>query len=142
RDVPDGRWDRDGFTEPNTKVSIFKSGFLQGVQVSDFDATFFNISPVEAVNLDPQQRMLLELSWEALEDAGQNPDWLVGSRTGVFVGIATSDYSQILAQAGLAKLDPWIATGNAPNTAAGRISYTLGLRGPAVAMDTACSSSL
>ncbi|MCY1057569.1 type I polyketide synthase [Nannocystis sp. SCPEA4] len=145
-DVPPDRWDGDAWydADPGARGKIYarRSGFLQGVDVAAFDAAFFRIAPAEARALDPQQRLLLELAWEALEDAGQSPDPLVGSRTGVFVGIATADYAQLAMQAGVADMDPYVTTGTAPNTAAGRISHFLGLRGPAVALDTACSSSL
>ncbi|MDC0667761.1 type I polyketide synthase [Nannocystis radixulma] len=145
-DVPPDRWDGDAWYDPDPgargKIYARRSGFLQDVDVAAFDAAFFRIAPAEARALDPQQRLLLELAWEALEDAGQSPDPLVGSRTGVFVGIATADYAQLAMQAGVADMDPYVTTGTAPNTAAGRISHFLGLRGPAVALDTACSSSL
>ena len=145
-EVPPGRWDRDAFYDPDPdapgKMYATRSGFLEGVDIDRFDAGFFGISPLEAATLDPQQRLLLELSWEALEDAGHSPDRLVGSRTGVFVGIATSDYAYIANQVGLDRIDPYVGTGNSVNTAAGRISYVLGLRGPTLALDTACSSSL
>ena len=90
--------------------------------------------------MDPQQRLLLEVAWEALERAGQPPDRLAGSLTGVFVGISTNDYSRLFADSVAA--DPHTGTGNAFSVAAGRLSYTLGLQGPSLAVDTACSSSL
>ncbi len=145
-DVPRDRWDGDAFFDPDPdapgKMYTRRSGFLKGHDVDRFDAPFFGISPREASMMDPQQRLLLELSWEALEDAGQSPDRLAGSRTGVFVGVATADYAQIAGQGGLSALDPYIGTGNSVNTMAGRLSFVLGLHGPAVALDTACSSSL
>ncbi|MEZ0364417.1 beta-ketoacyl synthase N-terminal-like domain-containing protein [Mycobacterium sp. pUA109] len=112
-------------------------GFLD--QVDQFDPQFFGISPQEAACMDPQQRLLLEVAWEALEDAGQVPDRLAGSRTGVFIGIATNDYGA-LRRGGPALLDGY--TGNTLSVAANRISYLCDFRGPSMAIDTACSSSL
>jgi acyl transferase domain-containing protein/acyl carrier protein len=115
-------------------------GFVE--QVDQFDATFFGITPREARSMDPQQRLLLETTWHALEDAGQAPDELQGSRTGVFVGITTNDYGNLLDDLAPDLTDVYVATGNALNAAAGRISFVLGLQGPCMALDTACSSSL
>ena len=119
-----------------------------GAYVEDldlFDAEFFRISPIEAQMLDPQQRMMLEVSWWALEEAAIDPGSLKGSRTGVYAGISIMDYRDMAisdpgtseAAAGL-----YAATGNALNTAIGRVSFVLGLEGPSMAIDTACSSSL
>ena len=108
--------------------------------MAEFDAAFFGISPREALSLDPQHRLLLEVSWEALEDAAQAPSALLGSSTGVFIGISTHDYARLLESAG--EVSAYFGTGNAFSTAAGRLSYTLGLTGPSLAIDTACSSSL
>ena len=145
-EVPADRWDRATYYDPDPdaagKMYTGRSGFLQGAEIDKFDAGFFNISPLEARSLDPQQRLLLELAWEALESAGLPADRLVGSRTGVFVGIATTDYGQLVQQVGLERLEPYMGTGNTLSTAAGRLSFFLGLRGPTVALDTACSSSL
>jgi myxalamid-type polyketide synthase MxaE and MxaD len=146
-DVPPGRWNADAFYDPapgaRGKMRVRRSGFLKGHDVDCFDAPFFGIAPIEANSLDPQHRLLLELTWEALEDAGLPAERLAGSRTGVFVGIATADYAQIvMRELGLEDVDGYVTTGNAANTAAGRLSYVLGSRGPAVALDTACSSSL
>ena len=113
--------------------------------VTRFDASFFRISPVEAQLLDPQQRLMLETSWRALEDAGIDPAGLRGSRTGVYAGISNYDYrGLILGVAGAAEPAPslYTVTGTSFNTAIGRVAYALGLQGPAIAMDTACSSSL
>jgi len=108
-----------------------------------FDAEFFGISPREAAGIDPQQRMLLEVTWEALEHAGIAPTALYGSKTGVFVGIAASDYSLLrLATTDRTEIDGHFGSDIALSIAAGRISYVLGLRGPAMSLDTACSSSL
>ena len=145
-EVPPDRWDGDAYFDPDPgaagKTYARRCGFLSGLDVAEFDAAFFRISPLEAKSLDPQQRILLELTWEALEDAGLAPDALEGSRTGVYIGIATTDYGQLAGRVPLAALDPYLGVGASPNTAAGRISHILGLRGPALALDTACSSSL
>ncbi|MCB9553263.1 MAG: acyltransferase domain-containing protein [Myxococcales bacterium] len=145
-DVPPDRWDRDAYFDPRPgtpgKMYCARGGFLEGLDLRAFDAGFFGISPGEAKSLDPQQRLLLELTWEALDDAGRAPDRLEGSRTGVYVGIATSDYGQMIARRPLTEIEPSFATGSAMNTAAGRIAWHLGAHGPAIALDTACSSSL
>ena len=110
-----------------------------------FDAEFFRISPVEAQLLDPQQRMMLETSWQALEDAGIDPLRLKGSRTGVYIGISNMDYRLLNLDAGQIA-EPatslYAVSGTSLNTAAGRVAYAMGLEGPAMAVDTACSSSL
>ena len=103
-----------------------------------FDAAFFRIAPVEAKLLDPQQRLLLETSWEALEDAGLDPGALRGSRTGVYAGITNSDYQHLVSAAP----SLYAVTGTNFSTAIGRVAFTLGFEGPAIAVDTACSSSL
>jgi acyl transferase domain-containing protein len=110
-------------------------------QVDQFDAPFFHISPKEATALDPQQRLLLETSWEALEQAGINPASLRGSDTGIFVGIFLNDY-QLLQIKQNAAPHLYGSTGTSAATASGRLSYFLGLQGPAVSIDTASSSSL
>jgi acyl transferase domain-containing protein/acyl carrier protein len=110
--------------------------------VDRFDPAFFGISPREAVSLDPQQRLLLEVSWEALEHARIIPSSLRASNTGVFVGLCTIDYYHRVLSLDPADRDMYSLIGNLASTAAGRISYTLGLEGPAITLDTACSSSL
>src|SRR5262245_40035571 len=115
-----------------------EGGFLDAVE--EFDAGFFGISPREALEMDPQQRLLLEVVWEALERAGIRPEALSGSRTGAYVGCLGVDYGQDTRS--LADLSMWSATGLASSVLAGRLSYVLGLEGPAMAVDTACSSSL
>ncbi|NJK62724.1 MAG: SDR family NAD(P)-dependent oxidoreductase [Synechococcaceae cyanobacterium SM2_3_1] len=116
-------------------------GFLD--QIDQFDAPFFHISPREASSMDPQQRLLLEESWHALEHAGLDPASLVGSQTGVFIGIFTHDYELLqVKQQSATDLDAYFGTGTAISVAAGRLAYVLGLQGPALAVDTACSSSL
>ena len=119
---------------------FWQGGFVDGID--QFDPQFFGISPREAITMDPQQRMVLEVAWEALERAGQAPDQLNGSATGVFLGISTSDYGQVARVGGFETLDAYAATGGSMNVAAGRLAFTLGLQGPCLAVDTACSSSL
>ncbi|MBW4594596.1 MAG: SDR family NAD(P)-dependent oxidoreductase [Brasilonema angustatum HA4187-MV1] len=134
--IPAERWQ-----EMPAKISSQWGGFLS--QVDLFDAAFFRISPREANLLDPQQRILLEVTWEALENAGINPQTLAGKSTGVFVGIFSHDYEWLqLQQNQHQDFDTYFATGNSVAMSAGRIAYTFGLQGPAVAVDTACSSSL
>lgn len=142
-EVPADRWDVDAFYNPNPatpgKMNTRWGGFLE--QVDQFDPQFFGISPREAARMDPQQRFLLEVAWEALEDAGQVLERLAGTRTGVFIGISSNDYSQF--QLSTPELiDGYASTGNALSIAANRISYVFGLRGPSIAVDTACSASL
>ncbi|MCY1031324.1 amino acid adenylation domain-containing protein [Corallococcus sp. BB11-1] len=142
-EVPADRWDAQRYYHPDpTHAGTMNTrwgGFLE--QVDGFDPLFFGISPHEAARMDPQQRLLLEVAWEALERGGQAPQALRGSRTGVFVGISSSDYAQ--RQFGdRTRLDAYAGTGNAHSIAANRLSYLLGLRGPSMAVDTACSSSL
>ncbi|WP_339527629.1 beta-ketoacyl [acyl carrier protein] synthase domain-containing protein, partial [Pseudomonas sp. EL_65y_Pfl2_R96] len=119
---------------------------MRGGYVQDpyaLDSRFFGISHRELQSLDPQQRYLLELTWEAFEHAGIDPEKLRDSSTGVFVGITSNDYGRLLEMAGSAQeRDAYFVTGNVLNTAAGRIAHTWGLRGPAISLDTACSSSL
>jgi phthiocerol/phenolphthiocerol synthesis type-I polyketide synthase C len=133
-EIPPGRWN------PDTAGTASRwGGFLD--QVDQFDPQFFGISPREAARMDPQQRLLLEVAWEALEDAGQVPERLAGSRTGVFIGISTNDYGSL--QLGRPELvDAYTGTGNALSIAANRVSYVYDFRGPSMAIDTACSSSL
>ncbi|MBO0881782.1 MAG: type I polyketide synthase, partial [Mycobacterium sp.] len=145
--VPSERWDADTFysddkSVPGTICSR-EGGFLTSWQPDEFDAEFFGISPREAAAMDPQQRLVLEVAWEALENAGITPHWIRGTQTSVFIGLTTNDYSLILAEKlGRKDVDPYIPFGNAANFAAGRLAYFLGARGPALVIDTACSSSL
>jgi acyl transferase domain-containing protein len=114
-------------------------GFIY--DAGQFDADFFSISPREALAMDPQQRLLLEGAWEALEDAGIAPLSLVGSRTGVFVGVTAPDYGTRLHES-VESSEGYALTGLTPSVASGRLSYALGLEGAAVSIDTACSASL
>nr|QEO74260.1 Beta-ketoacyl synthase [uncultured bacterium] len=115
-----------------------RGSFLQ--DIDRFDAPFFEISAREANSMDPQQRLLLEVSWETLEHADIRPSTLRGSRTGVYVGVMTTEYSELIRDAG--EIDLHSATGGAPSVIAGRLSHFYGLHGPALIVDTACSSSL
>jgi pimaricinolide synthase PimS2 len=112
-------------------------------EVAGFDHGFFSMSPREAEALDPQARLLLEVAWESLEDAGQDIQRLAGTEVGVFVGIANSDYALAqLHSADLGAIGPYSYTGTSPAMMAGRLAHVLGVSGPALAIDTACSSSL
>ncbi|NEO36799.1 MAG: acyltransferase domain-containing protein [Moorea sp. SIOASIH] len=144
-EVPKDRWDIEQYYDPDPdapgKMYVRNAGFID--QVDQFDAKFFGITPREAVSMDPQHRLLLEVSWAAIEQACQSPEQLRNSQTGVFVGITTNDYLQLQTRLGdQTIIDAYTATGNCLNAVAGRLSYTLGLQGPSMAVDTACSSSL
>ncbi|MFI9402430.1 HAD-IIIC family phosphatase [Nocardia sp. NPDC052316] len=140
-DMPAGRWDIDGLYDPDTsapgKAYTFRGGYVDGID--RFDAAFFGIGPREATVMDPQQRMMLQLSWEAIERSGRDPRSLHGSATGVYLGVYSTGY---LADPAPEQLNGQVGTGLSPSVASGRISYTLGLHGPAVTLDTACSSSI
>ena len=132
------------FPEAATQNEAARFGaFVDGIDL--FDAEFFRISPVEAQLMDPQQRMMLETCWEALEDAGINPDSLKGSSTGIYVGISNNDYRGLIletSQTSEPAASLYSVSGTSLNVVAGRVSYALGFSGPAMAVDTACSSSL
>ena len=145
REVPPDRWNIDALYDPEPgrpgKMYVRKSCFISGVD--QFEPLFFRISPREAVGIDPQQRLLLEVTWEALENAAISPPSLVGSQTGVFVGISTNDYSALLSRTVHGSgSNATAGAGNAASVASGRLSYTFGFQGPCLAVDTACSSSL
>ncbi|MEZ4867751.1 MAG: type I polyketide synthase [Caldilineaceae bacterium] len=142
--ISPARWPMEDYYDPDPdapgKMYIREAGLLDDIE--QFDPQFFGISPREAARIDPQHRLLLEVSWEALEHAGQSKERLLASSTGVFIGITTNEYGQLLIRDPRAQLDSHLVTGNTLNAAAGRLAYTLGLTGPALAIDTACSSSL
>jgi acyl transferase domain-containing protein len=141
--IPKERWDIDAFYDPSPnapgKMNVRWGGFLE--EVDRFDAEFFGMSADEVEHTDPQQRLFLEVAWEALEDAGIAPTSLAGSRTGLFVGMCTVDYHRLLYKK-FSCIGPHSGTGTTLCVAANRLSYLLDLRGPSMAIDTACSSSL
>jgi phthiocerol/phenolphthiocerol synthesis type-I polyketide synthase C len=142
-EVPGQRWDADAYYDSDPFAAGFATsrwgGFLP--DVAGFDADFFGVSPREAEAMDPQQRVLLEVAWEALEHAGIPPDSLGGTATAVMMGVYYNEY-QSMSAADTDRISAYSATGNAHSVTVGRLSYLLGLRGPSVAVDTACSSSL
>ena len=142
-EIPPDRWDADEYYDPEPGVpgrSVSRWGaFLD--DVAGFDSEFFGINEREATAIDPQHRLLLETSWEAIEYAGLTPEAIAGSLTGVFVGLTHEDYTLLAADA-RALEGPYGFTGTNFSMASGRIAYALGVHGPAVTMDTACSSSL
>ncbi|MEO8620329.1 MAG: type I polyketide synthase, partial [bacterium] len=144
-DVPPDRWSVDAYHDPDGKrpgsITSRRGAFLHGIDL--FDPAFFGISPREATRIDPQHRLLLEVAWEAMEDAGKIPSELAGTPVGVFVGISWNDYSAIqLAPGNADSIDTHTGTGGANSVAANRISHAFDFRGPSIAIDTACSSSL
>jgi acyl transferase domain-containing protein len=143
-EIPPSRWNLDAYhdSDPDAigKIYVQQAGFIELLR--EFDAEFFNISPREMKTIDPQQRLLLEVAWEALESAALAPDKLNGSKAGVFVGLEKFDYFHQLLDQPPEKIDAYTVSGNIHSVAAGRLSYILGLEGPAVTVDTACSSSL
>ncbi|MEV5985173.1 SDR family NAD(P)-dependent oxidoreductase [Streptomyces sp. NPDC052051] len=143
-ELPDNRgWDLAGIFDPDPSQSgktYTRSGaFLR--EPGGFDAEFFGISPREALAMDPQQRVLLETAWQALEHSGVDPTTLRGTDTGVFVGAIAQEYGSAMHQPPEG-LDGMLLTGRTTSVISGRVSYLLGLQGPAVTVDTACSSGL
>ncbi|ADO72607.1 type I polyketide synthase [Stigmatella aurantiaca] len=143
--VPSDRWDADAYyaQDPGAdwKMVVREGGFL-AQPIAAFDCEFFGLSPREANYVDPQQRLMLEVAWESLEDAGINPDSLAGSDTGVYVGFLSSDYGRVPFNAIQTRDLPYMGTGNELSFSAGRVSYVLGLQGPSMVVATACSSAL
>ncbi|MEB4211545.1 type I polyketide synthase [Mycobacterium sp. 94-17] len=144
-EVPTDRWDLGGFYDPDPdvpgKMVTRRAGFVD--DVTGFDASFFGVAAREASWIDPQHRLLLETAWQAVEHSGTAPTALANTRTGVFVGLATHDYLGMISdEVNYADLEAYLAIGTSSAAGAGRISYRLGLQGPAVTVDTACSSSL
>ncbi|SAI05805.1 polyketide synthase [Bordetella ansorpii] len=142
-EVESRRWAHDAYLHPSKEHPGTSYTFAAGSigDVSGFDADFFGISPREAALMDPQQRLLLEMCWETIESAGIKPSAMRGSDCGVYIGIASADYSYRLAE-DFNALDSSFATGNTASIAANRLSYVFDLHGPSMAVDTACSSSL
>ncbi|HEX7169450.1 MAG TPA: beta-ketoacyl synthase N-terminal-like domain-containing protein, partial [Rubrobacter sp.] len=141
-EIPPDRFDVGDVYDPKPgmpgKLNTKWGGFLEGVD--EFDPYFFGISSREASAMDPQQRVLLEVTWEAIEDAGLVPEKLDAGRVGVFSGTCNSDYGSLLEDP--AGIDIYVAGGNALSVLSGRLSYALGLQGPSMTVDTACSTSL
>ncbi|MBN8489476.1 MAG: protein kinase, partial [Burkholderiales bacterium] len=143
--LPADRWNVEATYDPDPdavgRIATHGGGFLSDVR--GFDQALFGITRREAQGMDPQQRLLLEVAWEALENAGQAPDRLEHTPTGVYLGMAGCDYAFLQLQTRDPQLlDAHFASGMAHSVASGRLSYLLGLQGPAVTIDTACSSSL
>ena len=144
-ELPPGRWDADALYDPDPqakgKIRTKRGGFLK--EVDRFDARFFGISRREAESMDPQQRLVLEVAWEALERAGHAVDRTRRDRVGVFVGVMNNDYGQLaLNEGGLAAIDPYFIGARANCAISGRLSYLFGFQGPSLVVDTACASSL
>ncbi|AUX47811.1 6-deoxyerythronolide-B synthase [Sorangium cellulosum] len=144
KEAPRSRWDPEALfdLDPSApgKMNTRAGGFLD--HIDQFEPQFFGISPREAVHMDPQQRLMLELSWEALEDAGLVAEELKGSRAGVFFGVAWTDYAMLVHRGGSGAIAQHTVTGFHRSIVANRVSYALGLQGPSLSIDTACSSSL
>ena len=141
-ELPIGRWSEynaDDVLRAKMDTQNLQGGYLD--DISSFDPEFFGLSPLEATNMDPQQRIILELTWQALEDAGVPANQLRGTATGVYMGSSNNDYGMLIA-ADPAEAHPYALTGSASSIIPNRVSYALDLRGPSVNVDTACSSSL
>ncbi len=145
--IPESRWDVAKFYDPDRnapgKMYVREGGFLRDEEFTGFDCGFFGIAPREAASLDPQQRLLLEVSWEALENAGQGPRQVDGSRTGVFVGTFWDDYSaERFYLPPVSEIDAFSTLAGVRSMTAGRIAFFLNLHGPSIQLDAACASSL
>jgi acyl transferase domain-containing protein len=138
--IPSGRWSSSSPEQRGLPPAVTRGGFLP--DVSGFDATFFGISPREAAAMDPQQRLMLELAWEAMEDAGVHPAVLAASRTSVFVGAMWDDYAALAHRHGPDGITRHTLTGLHRSIIANRVSYTLGLGGPSMTVDAGQASSL
>ncbi|MGV7002863.1 SDR family NAD(P)-dependent oxidoreductase [Priestia megaterium] len=142
-EIPSDRWNwKDYYGDPikeNNKTNVIRGGFIK--DADKFDAEFFNISSIEAKLMDPQQRIFLETVWETIENAGYQASQLSGTKTGLFVGVSTSDYLELLKENNV-DIKAYTTTGSFHSILANRISYLLNLKGPSVPVDTACSSSL
>ncbi len=145
REIPRDRWDAEFFynrVEKWTGEKYVRHGYFLD-DIDQFDASFFRISPKEAIHLDPQHRLLLEVTWEAFANANMHTDALLNSDTGVYVGLMNHDYGNLIYRSSAPEEMNFLSgLGNSSHCAAGRIAYTFGLRGPCMTIDTACSSSL
>jgi acyl transferase domain-containing protein/SAM-dependent methyltransferase/acyl carrier protein len=143
-EIPAARWNIDDYFDANPeapgKMYSRHGSFL--ADTAGFDAHLFGVSPREAIEMDPQHRIALEVAWEALENAGCSPAQAAKSKAGVFLALSNSDYLRLVFNDRIDELDAYSSTGNNFSVAAGRISYTLGLDGPSMVVDTACSGSL
>jgi acyl transferase domain-containing protein len=144
REVPRDRWDLELWHDSDParpgKMAVRHGGFVEGAAL--FDPQFFGISAGEAQAMDPQHRMLLEVAWHAIEDAGLTREQLRNDCAGVFVGLCSNDYGALTLRGSMEGLSAYAGVGNAQSVAAGRLAYFLGSNGPAISIDTACSSSL
>ncbi|MBF0287242.1 MAG: type I polyketide synthase [SAR324 cluster bacterium] len=144
-EIPPDRWDIDSYYDPDPETPGKMYGRHGGFfgPIDEFDASFFGISPREANSLDPQQRLVLEVGWEALENANQVPEQLFGSSTGVFIGVLSFEHALVmLEKQKIPQTDLHFTTGGSLAGIAGRLSYSLSVTGPSMVVDTACSSSL
>jgi acyl transferase domain-containing protein len=144
-EIPSDRWNVEAYYHPNPEISgkmyTRYGAFLN--DIDKFDPEFFEISPREARSIDPQHRLLLEVTWEALENAGKAPEELRGSQTGVFMGVCFDDYAKFSVKSNdTSRITAYDSLGNLRSVAAGRIAYFLGLHGPTMQLDTTCSSTL
>ncbi len=144
-EVPQDRWDLEEFYDPDPaasgKIVTRRAGFID--DIAGFDAPFFGVSTREVKLMDPQHRLLLETAWQALEHSGTAPTALANTRTGVYMGLSTHDYLAMMTdELSYVETESYMAIGTSAAAGAGRISYRLGLQGPAITVDTACSSSL